>query len=159
MVTQLGNGVEAVEVAARRVHDYIAANDLHDVVLIAHSKGGLIGKYLMVRLDRQARIDGMIAINAPFSGSFWGDIPVPTLRVFSPSDVLLRFLGGPSEVNRAIVSLYSFFDQNVWAGSRLTGARNVRLPVAGHSRILGSRALRALLPEAIGWVPSASFDG
>ncbi|MCU1476550.1 MAG: alpha/beta hydrolase [Subtercola sp.] len=154
VVPGLGRNVVGIDASARRIEEYLARNDLVGVVIVAHSKGGLVGKYLMLRLDPEHRIDGMVAINAPFSGSQWGDyLPLPSLRALARDDLIVRFLGGPSEVNGRIVSVYSTFDQNVRAGSRLAGARNVRLNVAGHSRILGSKKLLRVLPEFFSWLP------
>ncbi|UFS59848.1 alpha/beta fold hydrolase [Subtercola endophyticus] len=157
VVSALGRTTGTVEAEARVVAQYLETNDLRDVILLSHSKGGLIGKYVMVRFDTDARIDGMIAINAPFSGSQWGRVvPLPSVRLFAPNDRIVRFLAATADVDARVVSVYSTFDQNVWAGSRLEGARNVRLNVAGHSRILGSKRLVRVLPEAISWLPRRS---
>jgi alpha-beta hydrolase superfamily lysophospholipase len=58
-----------VPTAARLVADHIAAARLNSPVIVAHSKGGLIGKYVMLALDPDERIDRMIAVCTPFSGS------------------------------------------------------------------------------------------
>ena len=154
VVPDLGRNLSDIRSAARMIARYLDDTQLSGVVLIAHSKGGLVGKYAMLRFDEASRIDGMIAVNAPFSGSQWGDLlPVPSIRALAHDDLVVRFLAGPAEVDGRIVSVYSTFDQNVRAGSRLPGARNVRLNVAGHSRILGSKKLLRLLPEAFSWLP------
>jgi pimeloyl-ACP methyl ester carboxylesterase len=46
---------------------HVLEADLRDVVVVAHSKGGLIGKSLMGRADVGDRVLGMVAINTPFS--------------------------------------------------------------------------------------------
>ncbi|MCU1481424.1 MAG: alpha/beta hydrolase [Subtercola sp.] len=155
VVEELGRNTETLEASARVIASYLESHDLRHVVLLAHSKGGLVGKYLMLRFDAERRIDGLVAINAPFSGSQWGRVMrAQSVRALGPSDRVVQFLQATHDVDSRIVSVYSTFDQNVWAGSRLEGARrNVRLNVAGHSRILGTKALVPLLPEAISWLP------
>ncbi len=155
VVPRIGRNLMSIDAAARQIADYLGRADLRGVIIVAHSKGALVGKYLMVRFDTERRIDGMIAVNAPFSGTQWADyLPLPSVRSLAGDDLTVSFLGGASEVNERIVSVYSAFDQNVRAGSRLVGARNVRLNVAGHSRILGSKKLLRLLPEAFSWLPA-----
>ncbi|PIR44305.1 hypothetical protein COV23_00440 [Candidatus Wolfebacteria bacterium CG10_big_fil_rev_8_21_14_0_10_31_9] len=38
-------------------------------ILVAHNKGGLIGKYLLIHHNKNQRINGLVAIATPFSGS------------------------------------------------------------------------------------------
>lgn len=149
-VPELGRNVLPIADSARLLADRLAADDLRNVVLVAHSKGGLIGKYLMLRLDPEHRVERMIAVNSPFSGSTWARyLRLSSIRMFAADDLTVTFLGAPSPVNARITSVYGTFDQHVQAGSVLPGARNVQLPVAGHSRIIGSRALAALLDEEL----------
>lgn len=86
--------------SARAVAAFVAANDLHDVLIVAHSKGGLIGKYVMAVLDEQRRISGMVAVSTPFGGSRYAPFLVlPRLRAFSPEDPTLQQLVAAREVN------------------------------------------------------------
>ncbi|GGF27442.1 hypothetical protein GCM10011399_20910 [Subtercola lobariae] len=154
IVPSLGRNVAPIDESAAVLARYLDDHDLSSVILVAHSKGGLVGKYLMTRFDDAGRVDGMIAINTPFSGSQWGDyLPIRSVRALAHDDLIVRYLGASAAVDDRIVSVYSTFDQNVRAGSRLAGARNVRLNVAGHARILRSKKLLRLLPEAFSWLP------
>ncbi|MEH3089267.1 MAG: alpha/beta hydrolase, partial [Microbacterium arborescens] len=61
------------------------AHELHDVVLVAHSKGGLIGKQMMTDAAVGPRVRGMVAVASPFGGSVYGRLMLlPALRAFSP---------------------------------------------------------------------------
>lgn len=152
---QLGRNVAPINETAREVADFLETHDLHDVVLVAHSKGGLIGKYLMMRYDPQMRVAGLVAVNTPFSGSVWGRyLKVPSVRMFAPTDLTITFLGGDAPVNSRIVSIFGTFDQHVPAGSALPGAKNIRLPVAGHSRILSTRPLVVAVAGAVEGLPA-----
>src|SRR5690606_5039800 len=116
--------------------------DLRDVLLVAHSKGGLIGKYAMLHEDPDGRIERMIAIATPFAGSVYARLfLVRAIRAFSPRDPTLRMLGEQLEVNRRITSVWGAFDPHIPGGSRLDGATNVPLRTSGHFRIIGQMEL------------------
>ncbi|RFA14101.1 hypothetical protein B7R22_10845 [Subtercola boreus] len=155
LVPELGRNTLPIAESARIVADRLARDDLRNVTLVTHSKGGLIGKYLMLRLDPDQRVQHLIAVNTPFSGSDWARyLRVPSIRMFAADDLTVTFLGAASPANARITSVYGTFDQNVRAGSVLPGARNIQLPVAGHSRIIGSRALRAFLDAELAPTPT-----
>ncbi|MFS0893729.1 esterase/lipase family protein [Microbacterium sp. 179-I 3D3 NHS] len=118
------------------VTEFLEANDLHDVILVAHSKGGLAGKLAMT--GRAAgRVRGMLAVATPFGGSRYARlIPLPTLHAFAPEDPSIVSLARQLEVNARIVSVYADFDPHIPEGSELAGAKNVRLDTGGHFRIL-----------------------
>ena len=122
--------------AAEQVTAYLQARDLTDVVIIAHSKGGLVGKQVMLG-PAAARVRGMVAVATPFGGSRYARLlRTPTLRIFSPTDETIVSLAAQAAVNTHIVSIYGRFDPHIPEGSELPGAKNVRLETGGHFRIL-----------------------
>jgi hypothetical protein len=130
--------------------DYLVANDLTDVAIVAHSKGGLIGKTLMISEAGEARIRSMVAINSPFAGSDYAHLlPLRTLREFVPTHDTIVTLARSAEVNQRITSIYSSWDPIIPNGSILDGATNLELPVAGHFRILDRPALLAAVAKAV----------
>jgi len=122
--------------AAGQVTAYLQERDLGDAIVVAHSKGGLIGKQVMIGPVGE-RIRSMLAIATPFGGSRYARLMVsPTLRIFSPSDATIVALARQEDVNSRIVSVYGRFDPHIPEGSELPGAKNVRLETGGHFRIL-----------------------
>lgn len=121
---------------ARSVAEFLEQNDLTDVILVAHSKGGLAGKLVMTGPAGE-RVRSMLAIATPFGGSRYARLMLSrTLREFSPEDPSIRSLGQQLTVNARIVSIYAAFDPHIPEGSELAGAKNVRLDMGGHFRIL-----------------------
>ena len=119
------------------VAELLETRELRDVVLVAHSKGGLIGKRAMSLPAAARRVHGMVAVATPFGGSRYARfLAAPTLRAFSPRDAALRALAQATEVNARIVSVYARFDPHIPEGSELLGARNVVLETGGHFRVL-----------------------
>lgn len=150
VVALLRRNRRAVPKAADLIAAYIRDHDLKDAVIVAHSKGGLIGKFVMMQLDPEHRIAGMVAVCAPFSGSRYASFMlVPSLRAFSPRSAVTRQLAREERVNEHITSVYGRFDPHIPEGSSLPGARNIQLDTAGHFRILAQEdTIRTILDVA-----------
>ena len=150
VIADLGRNAGSVVEAATLVAGHLAEHDLRDVTIVAHSKGGLIGKHVMALLDPDARVRDMIAIATPFSGSRYATyLPIPSLHAFAPTDPTTRLLAGLTAVNPRITSIYAEFDPHIPGGSGLDGAVNVRLPEVGHFRILATPALLHAVDDAL----------
>lgn len=150
VVQSLRRNLISIEQSALEVADYLEQHDLIGAIVLAHSKGGLIGKLVMSDPATGPRIDRMIAITAPFSGSSLSRYaPVRPLRAFRASDPMLIRLAAEQSVNGRIVSIYGSFDPLIPARSRLEGATNVELPVVGHFRVLSDRRVLDAVLAAI----------
>ncbi|WP_260855887.1 triacylglycerol lipase [Curtobacterium sp. 9128] len=149
VLTVLRHNLRPVPDSAADVMAYLDEHDLRGVVVVAHSKGGLIGKYAMAELDPDGRIDRMVAVSTPFAGSVYANLaPVRHLRVFRAADPVLARLAVERDANARITSVYGVFDTLIPGGSHLAGARNVRVPVGGHFRILAARQTRDAVLDA-----------
>lgn len=136
VIPELGVNSRAIPSTARRVLTFLEAHDLRGVALVAHSKGGLVGKAAMLE-DAEHRIDRLVAVATPFSGSRMADLTVvPALRAFRPRHPVIRRLVGEREVNARITSIFPSFDPHIPEGSVVEGGTNVRLDVVGHFRVL-----------------------
>lgn len=128
-----------------------AIDDLRgDVVLVAHSKGGLTGKQVLVEWARDAiagetpggvRLVGLVAVATPFGGSararllpWWRSLT--ELRDDSPA---LQELAAETEANARIVELVPSWDPHVPTTPPLVGGEAVRLRAAGHFSSLEAR--------------------
>lgn len=136
VVPELGVNARAIPRTAERVLAFLARNDLRGVALVAHSKGGLVGKAAMLD-DVDGRIDRLVAVATPFSGSRRADLMVvPALRAFRPGHPVIRRLAAERAVNARITSIFPAFDPHIPEGSVVEGGTNVRLDVVGHFRVL-----------------------
>jgi triacylglycerol lipase len=148
VMTSLRHNSAPIIESARVVADFVAGNDLRDVLIVAHSKGGLIGKYAMVLLDDEQRFTGMVAVSTPFSGSRYARyLVLPSLRALRPGEPTVQLLAESLEVNTRIVSVYGEFDPHIPEGSALDGARNVELSTGGHFRVLARPETFAIVLE------------
>ncbi|MDQ1137912.1 pimeloyl-ACP methyl ester carboxylesterase [Microbacterium sp. SORGH_AS 1204] len=137
VVAELGDNRRPIAEQAARVAALLVSRGLDDVVLVAHSKGGLIGKHVMAFDPAGSRVRAMVAVATPFGGSRYSRLmPTPSLRAFASGDATMRALAASAEANARIVSVYGAFDPHIPEGSELAGARNVRLSGGGHFRVL-----------------------
>ncbi|TPW70187.1 triacylglycerol lipase [Schumannella sp. 10F1B-5-1] len=137
---------------ATEVWREIVERDLRDVILVAHSKGGIIGKHLLAIDDTEQRIDRMVTMASPFGGSRMARfMPQRALQEFRIGDPLLTALAAESRVNARITSIYPVVDPHVPEGSRLEGAVNVPLRMAGHFQLLfDERGIQAVVDAVDG---------
>ncbi|HEY1532072.1 MAG TPA: alpha/beta hydrolase [Galbitalea sp.] len=150
VVPEFGRNIRPIAEMAALAGDYLEREGLTDVAIVAHSKGGLIGKTLMVADDRGSRIGPMVAINSPFGGSDYAHlIPIRTLREFVPTHETIVTLASNAAVNSRITSIYASWDPIVPNGSHLEGATNIELPVPGHFRILDRPDLLGAVERAV----------
>lgn len=137
--------------SAEAVRAHIEAKNLKGVVLVAHSKGGLIGKYLLAHHNKDERVLGLVAVATPFSGSALAKlVPHGSFEELRLESEILLDLKGHSHVNKKIISIYPEYDTHVWSpqGSRLEGAKNIEVPVHGHS-VLETKAIQAEVLKAV----------
>lgn len=145
VIPRLGRNQHTVEVSAAVVEQYISEHGLGRYCIVAHSKGGLVGKYIMAGTQGDKCV-GMIAINTPFHGSRYGRLFLfGPLRMFSPTSEAIRSLLATTSVNSRIVSIYGQFDPHIPGGSHLDGAVNHQLLVKGHFKTLAHRDVHALV--------------
>jgi len=137
LLESLGDMTEPVPDLAERVAEHLRLHDLHDVVLVAHSKGGLVGKAVMLGHEGD-RVRGLIACATPFKGApITQLLPTSELAELSPSSPTIAELGSERSVNSRIIQVEAEWDQSV-PPSPLEGVRHVTLPLTGHSAMLSS---------------------
>jgi hypothetical protein len=150
IVPTFGRNLRPIGEMAGVAANYLETNDLADVAIVAHSKGGLIGKTLMLADPQGVRIASMVAITTPFAGSDYAHlVPIRTLREFVPTHETIVSLASNAEVNARITSIYSTWDPIIPNGSVLEGAVNIELPVTGHFRLLDRPDLLAEVERAV----------
>lgn len=147
-INNLGYNTRSIPETARIVREFIEKENLYNVIIIAHSKGGLIGKYLLAFKNQDQRIKKVIAIATPFGGStIVRLIPHKAIKEFHPQSHIIKLLQAHSEVNHQIVSVYGTFDNYVrpLSSCNLEGAKNIQVDVRGHNKILFDTKVKALV--------------
>jgi pimeloyl-ACP methyl ester carboxylesterase len=154
-VVPLGLNHRPVAMLAGKVATAVATSGVDRAVVVAHSKGGQIGKQLMLDERRRSqadgstpRIAGMVTVNTPFGGSSYARlIPLASVRAMSPT--AMHAFAAQRSVDAHITSIYASWDPHIPEGGQLTDAVNLRVPYRGHFRILGVRAVQDAVLEAV----------
>lgn len=141
----LGWNLRGLAASVEKGFDALAALGVEEAVIVAHSKGGLIGKAMMLDPRSDGVLTGMVAVATPFGGSQLWDrmqrsrvVRRSPLGLFHPEHPELAPLIAEREVNSRIVSLSPRFDQMIPGGSHLDGAVNEVLEVEGHFRAVSN---------------------
>ena len=151
VVPELGLNVAELRASARTVAQALRATGSGHLIVLAHSKGGLIGKLVMLDPDVADRVSGMVALSTPFGGSSlsWPILARSPLGLFAPRGRAITDLAAQVEVNARIIALQPSHDQVIPGGGRLTGARNVTLEAAGHFRPLRNAQVHRVIHELV----------
>ena len=160
VLDKLGYNTGAIPDMAVIVSDYLEREDLHDVTVVGHSKGGLIAKQALGQPGTLARVRHLIAVNTPFSGSRYAALfLLPSVRMFAPNGPVIRALRLETAVDRRISSLYSVFDPHIPETSHLDGAENIVLSTIGHFRPLAAPQTLKLITTILERSSSAVSEG
>lgn len=144
VIEGIGYNIGTVESLADAVDRFVRSQHLTDCIIVAHSKGGLIGKYLLTHFNHHDQFAGLIALNTPFSGSVYAYLfPLASLRIFTPNSPLISLLAKSADVNKRIISIYNKYDPHIPGTSFLQGATNVKLNDYGHFRIIKNKKAHA----------------
>lgn len=148
----LGHHIQDVRIEAKKLRQYIDQQNLSQVVIVAHSKGGLIGKYYLVHQNQDQRVVGMVAVATPFKGSALAKlIPHPSVQELTARHQIIQALETHKAVNHQIISIYPTFDNHIWTenGSFLEGAENIQVKLNGHHRVLFDRGVQNLILKSV----------
>lgn len=141
---------ESAEILSKVIERILT--EYSDIILVAHSKGGLIGKYYLAHHNDNGHVLGMISIATPYSGSAMARlIPHDSYRELNIDSKVIHYLETHNTVNSKIVSICPEYDHYVWAekGSYLDGAENILVPVHGHHKILFDKDVQKVVLESI----------
>lgn len=151
-IPKSGHIVPKVSRGAEAVRKVIEKNNLQGAVLVAHSKGGLIGKYLLAHNNTDNRVLGMVSIATPYSGSAMAKlIPHDSFRELNIDSKIIKDLEQHHAVNSKIISIIPEYDNHVWAakGSFLDGAENIEVAVSGHHKVIFSKEVLRIVLKSI----------
>jgi triacylglycerol lipase len=152
VLPRLGDMLRAIPESAALVRELIDERHLTNSAIVAHSKGGLVGKYLLAFHNADGAVRRMIAIATPFGGSRIARlIPGAHYRELDPESPILQKLGVAGRVNDRITSIFGVFDNHVWPteSCHLEGAENIQVPVHGHHKILFDRHVREIVMRKV----------
>ncbi|MFA6602723.1 MAG: hypothetical protein WCT01_02865 [Candidatus Shapirobacteria bacterium] len=140
---------ETINNIAEEVENYIRANNLNNVFIIAHSKGGIVAKKLLTK-SIEKRIKKAILLAIPHNGSILAFLPMKGIDELKPNCETLNQINAWNDWGK-IVNIYPRWDNHVIPNSslQLEGAKNIKVNVGGHTRILDDLRTYKLIEKEI----------
>ncbi len=136
--------------SAKFVRGLIDRHGLTNVVIVGHSKGGIIAKYLLVHLNHDGAVKKTIAIATPFSGSRLARIvPRRSFREMTPESQVIEQLSQNTSTNARIISIMPEIDNHLRESSRLEGAQNIIVKARGHHKVLFDKEVERTVLEIL----------
>lgn len=135
--------VETIEQAASKLESTVKSIDKPNLILVSHSKGGLISKYFLDHSQQNNKVRYSFSIATPYSGSLLGMTKIHNIHELGLKSSLILDLGKNKQNVSKIVNFYPKFDNHVIPNKSLLldGATNIPIDVNGHTNILTSTQL------------------
>lgn len=157
VLPRLGYNLFSIPSSAKMIHTFIDKvtkehKEFKNAVIVAHSKGGLIGKYFLTHYNEHNLVTGMISIATPYSGSHMANnIPLTAIQELRQESKVIQNLMQSQEVNHRIISIIPEYDNHVWSekGSYLEGAKNIHVPIHGHHKVVFDKGIQELILNII----------
>ncbi|MDP2668829.1 MAG: alpha/beta fold hydrolase [bacterium] len=152
ILEHLGYNINSIQDSAKLIRELIDEKKLEKVIIIAHSKGGLIGKYLLAFDNKDNKINKLITIASPFGGTnLVKMISHKSLKELRPDSEIIKRLQEENGVNSKIVSIYGTFDNHIWPESScvLDSAKNIQVNEYGHHKILFSSEVKNIVLQEV----------
>lgn len=133
---ELGRNLESLENTCPRVSNYITTHNLQNIILLSHSKGGIIAKCI---LDTQPeKIKYSITLAVPYGGTIFGYFRLNNLGEAIPGKIWTTEISKENKYNHKIYNFYPKFDNHILPNKHLTlpGAHNKKLSIIGHANIM-----------------------
>jgi hypothetical protein len=137
LLTDVAHGARDLGDHIERICEQTGYERVH---VVGHSLGGLIARYHVQRQGGDARVQSLVTLGTPHSGSVLAHVvPIPLIRQLRPGSPVLRELAEPARGCRTqVTAVYSDLDQVVLptASGRCEHpdlvARNVLVRGVGH---------------------------
>jgi esterase/lipase len=118
------------------LEEFISENNLKNITLISHSKGGLIAKYFLDHSKYSKKVDKAISIATPYGGTYFSFL-IGNIEL-SPISKTIKNINKNRSSCKKIVNIYPSFDNHVIPNRNLIleDAKNIKVDVVGHTKIL-----------------------
>jgi triacylglycerol lipase len=140
---------ESAKILKKVIDDIKKDNkEFQNACIVAHSKGGLIGKYFLIHFNDDKSISKMISLATPYSGSGMAKLlPLDPMKELQNDSLIIKDIKNNINVNHMITSIIPEYDNHVWAeeGSYLDGAKNIKVNIHGHHKIVFDKSVQEVV--------------
>jgi hypothetical protein len=112
LLTDIARGAADLGAHIERICEQTGHDRVH---VVGHSLGGLLARFYVQRHCGDRRVESLVTLGTPHSGSMWAHIvPTPLIRQLRPGSPVIRELAEPAPGCRTpITAIYSDLDQMV----------------------------------------------
>jgi hypothetical protein len=138
VISELKDNKLSVLETLKTVESYIEEIKTKEIILVCHSKGGIVARLLLSKPTTASKISKVFFVSATIQGTWLGYLPFINIKDQTPKSV--QELPLPNSQIHKIINLYPLLDNIVIPNKNLLldGAENIQIPVIGHTRILNS---------------------
>lgn len=138
IIPKLGNNTLPLKKSVEILRKFVLSKKFKNVILVCHSKGGIIAKLFLDSRLGGARVKKIVSIATPYQGTYLGVLGFSNINELIPGSDYIKEINDFKRKNKKILSLYAKCDNHVIPNSSpiLPGAKNKMLNVVGHTRIL-----------------------
>lgn len=143
----LNRNLLTIDQSVAYLAQYIERNDLKDVILLAHSKGGFIGKLYLDQYPGNCK--KLFSIATPYAGTSLSRLHILHLNEFAPTSETVKRVNYETEHNDKIINIYTLKDLHIFPhkSAHLKGASNFEVNIVGHTRIIGASQAWRIIEE------------
>jgi esterase/lipase len=133
---RLGISTASIVTNANTLESYIRENNLKNIILVSHSKGGLIAKHFLDHSKYSKNIEKVISIATPYRGTYFSFL-IGNIEL-SPISKIIKAINRDKSSCKKIINIYPSFDNHVIPNRNLLleSAKNIKVEVVGHTKIL-----------------------
>ena len=130
--------IETVAQTYTKLERLIASLDETNIVLLSHSKGGIVAKHFLDNSSQTNKIKFSISLATPYQGSIFARLRFHNIHELDSDSNLIKDVSQKGAHVAKVINLYPKFDNHVIPNKNLMlkGAKNIQINVNGHTRIL-----------------------
>src|SRR5919112_2187507 len=112
LLTDIATGAADLGAHIERICEQTGHDRVH---VVGHSLGGLIARYHVQRQGGDRRVESLVTLGTPHTGSVWAHLlPTPLVRQLRPGSPVLQELAEPApDCGTRVTAIYSDLDQVV----------------------------------------------
>ncbi|MCA9392473.1 hypothetical protein KC614_04750 [candidate division WWE3 bacterium] len=137
------SSIAPVQKIHERLENVVKSLDGEEIILVSHSKGGVVARYFLTQSPLADRVKSAVTISAPHHGSLFGKLQYHNLHELDHNSEVLMTINDSPDHAKKIINIYPRLDNHVLPNRNLLldGAKNIEIDIVGHTRILASDKL------------------
>ncbi|SRR5258708_7023210 len=150
-ISDIEPNIYKIKYSVEKTKNYILQNKLDGVILIAHSKGGIISRYLLNDKEIENKIKKVINISVPNKGSILGLYSFNNAHELIPWSRIIQDLRNQKEELKKVLNIYGVFDNVIIPNKSLylENAENIKTNIIGHVKTVKSPKIWRIILEKI----------